>query len=124
MSRAEFDLDPAFESAADPAFVLDPIADRFVAANPAACARLGYTHEELLETPVSRIHPGELPQLQEFVGTVLTAGHGTTIALTCRTRPGAYLPVEMSLAAFEHDGRTLLLGLVHDRSEHRQRGLD
>jgi hypothetical protein len=27
----------------------------------------------------------------------------------------------MSLAAFEHDGRTLLLGLVHDRSEHRQR---
>ena len=124
MSRAEFDLDPAFESAADPAFVLDPIADRFVAANPAACARLGYTHEELLETPVSRIHPGELPQLQEFVGTVLTAGHGTTIALTCRTRPGAYLPVEMSLAAFEHDGRTLLLGLVHDRSEHRQRRAD
>ena len=124
MTRAAFDLHHAFESAVDPAFVLDPIADRFVAANPAACARLGYTHEELLETPVSRIHPGELPQLQEFVGTVLTAGHGTTIALTCRTQPGAYLPVEMSLAAFEHDGRTLLLGLVHDRSEHRQRGLD
>ena len=124
MSGSEFDLDHAFESAADPAFVLDPIADRFVAANPAACARLGYTHEELLETPVSRIHPGERAQLQEFVSAVLAAGHGTTVALTCRTRPGAYLPVEMSLAAFEHDGRTLLLGLVHDRSEHRQRGLD
>ena len=124
MTRAELDLPDAFESVADPAFVLDPIADRFVAANRAGCALLGYTHEDLLETPVSRIHPGELPQLQAFVGTVLTAGHGTTIALTCRTRPGAYLPVEMSLAAFEHDGRTLLLGLVHDRSEHRQRGLD
>ena len=124
MTRAELDLPDAFESAADPAFVLDPIGDRFVAANPAACARLGYTHEELLETPVSRIHPGELPQLQEFVGMVLAAGHGITVALTCRTRPGAYLPVEMSLAAFEQHGRTLLLGLVHDRSEHRQRRAD
>jgi PAS domain S-box-containing protein len=124
LTRAGLDLPDAFESAADPAFVLDPIADRFVAVNPAACALLGYAHEELLETPVSRIHPGELAQLQEFVGTVLTAGHGTTVALTCRTRPGAYLPVEMSLAAFEHNGRTLLLGLVHDRSEHRQRRAD
>jgi PAS domain S-box-containing protein len=124
LTRAGPDLPDAFESAADPAFVLDPIADRFVAANPAGCALLGYAHEELLETPVSRIHPGELAQLQEFVGAVLTAGHGTTLALTCRTRPGAYVPVEMSLAVFEHDGRTLLLGLVQDRSDHRQRRAD
>ena len=124
MTRTSFDLDHAIESAADPAFVLDPTADSFVAANAAACALLGYAHEELLETPVSRIHPGERAQLQEFVSAVLAAGHGTTVALTCRTRPGAYLPVEMSLAAFEHDGRTLLLGLVRDRSDHRQRRAD
>ena len=124
MSGSEFDLDHAFESAADPAFVLDPIADRFVAANRAGCALLGYTHEDLLETPVSRIHPGELAQLREFVGTVLTAGHGSTVALTCRTRRGTCLPVELSLAVFDHDGRTCLLGLVHDRSEHRRRRAD
>ena len=124
MTRSDLNLDDVFDSAADPAFVLDPIAGRFVAANRAGCALLGYTHEDLLETPVARIHPGELAQLREFVGTVLTAGHGSTVALTCRTRRGTCLPVELSLAAFEHDGRTLLLGLVHDRSEHRQRGLD
>jgi PAS domain S-box-containing protein len=124
LTRPTFDLHRAFERAADPALVLDPIADRFVAANPAACALLGYTHEELLDTPVSRIHPGELPRLQQFVGTVLRLGHGTTIALTCRTRPGSCLPVEMSLVVFDHDGRTCLLGLVHDRSEHRQRRAD
>jgi PAS domain S-box-containing protein len=124
LTRAALDLHHAFESAADPAFVLDPIADRFVAANPAACELLGYTHEELLDTPVSRIHPGELPRLQEFVGAVLSVGHGTTIALTCRTRPGSCLPVELSLAVFDHDGRTCLLGLVHDRSEHRRRRAD
>ena len=74
--------------------------------------------------PVSRIHPGELEQLQDFVGDVLRRGHGSTITLTCRVRQGNRLPIEMSLWAFESDGRILLLGLVHDRSEHRRRPLD
>ena len=52
------------DQASDAAFVLDPLEDRILAANEAGCALLGYTLEELLETPVSRIHPGELPQLQ------------------------------------------------------------
>ena len=121
MTRTRFDLDGLFEHAADPAFVLDPLEDRFVAANPAGCELLGYALEELVATPISRIHPGELAQLQEFVGHVLSAGHGTTTTLTCRTRSGTYLPTEMSVSTFESSGRTYLLGLVVDRSEHRQR---
>ena len=124
MSGSRFVFDRLFEEASDPAFVLDPLDDRFLAANAAACAMLGYTLKELLEMPVSRIHPGELPQLQEFVADVLGTGRGSTIKLTCRTRSGAYLPTDMSLAAFERDGRTYLVGLVRDRSEHRQRRRD
>jgi PAS domain S-box-containing protein len=103
----------------EPAFVLDPLEDRFVAANQAACALLGYGRAELLATPVSRIHPAELPQLQELVARVLRHGHGETIALTCRTRAGSFLPAEMALHAFEHEGRVHVLALVLDRSEHR-----
>ena len=33
--------------------------------------------------------------------------------------PGTCLPTEMSLQAFEHDGRVLVLALIRDRSEHR-----
>jgi PAS domain S-box-containing protein len=109
------------EQADDPAFILDLLADRFLAANPAGCAMLGYTPEELLETPVSRIHPGELPQLQEFLTGVLRDGHGSTIALTCRTQSGVYLPTEMSLYAFASNGDVHVLGLIHDRAEHRRR---
>ena len=94
---------------------------RFRAANAAGCDLLGFTRQELLETPVSRIHAGELEQLQAFVGHVLRRGHGSTITLACRARQGDRLPIEMSLSAFESGGRVLVLGLVDDRSEHRVR---
>jgi two-component system, chemotaxis family, sensor kinase Cph1 len=119
LSSAEFSFDRLIEQAGGPAFVIDPLEDRFAAANAAACDLLGYTREELLETPVSGIHPGELDQLQTFVGAVLGHGHGSTIALTCRVRQGARLPIELSLWAFTNGGRVYLLALVDDRSEHR-----
>src|SRR5262249_51548310 len=80
---------------------------------------LGYSASELLETPISHIHPAGLPQLQHLVGRGGRDSHGTTITLTCRTRSGGYLPTEMALHAFEHGGRVYILALIHDRSEHR-----
>jgi two-component system, chemotaxis family, sensor kinase Cph1 len=119
LSSAGFSFGPLIEHAGDPAFVIDPLEDRFAAANAAGCDLLGYTREELLETPVSRIHPGELEQLQAFVSTVLGHGHGSTITLTCRVRQGTRLPIELSLWAFTNGGHVYLLALVDDRSEHR-----
>ncbi|MGE5274107.1 MAG: PAS domain S-box protein [Verrucomicrobiota bacterium] len=119
MSPPGFSPDPLFERTSDPAFVIDPLDDRFVDANAAGCDLLGYTREELLDTPVSRIHPGELEQLQAFVSRVLEQGRGSAITLTCRIRQGNRLPIELALWAFESSGRIRLLGLVDDRSEHR-----
>ena len=118
MSRPGFSL---FEQTSDPAFVIDPLDDRFVDANAAACDLLGYTRDELLGTPVSSLHPGELEQLQALVSRVLEQGYGSTIGLACRIRHGDRLPIELSLWAFESAGRIRLLGLVDDRSEHRYR---
>jgi chemotaxis family two-component system sensor kinase Cph1 len=118
--RADPFLAQVFEESGDPAFVIDPFGDRIVAANPAGCAMLGYTRGELLATPVSSIHPAELPQLQEFLERVLEKGQGSTIGLTCRTKSGFYLPTEMALSALESGGSVYILGLIHDRSEHRQ----
>jgi PAS domain S-box-containing protein len=114
-------FDRLFARSSEPVFVLDPHDDRILAANAAGCAMLGYTCRELLETPISHIHPAELPQLLEFLERVLRDGQGSTINLTCRTKSGNYLPTEMSLHAFNEDGRLHILGLVQDRSEHRQR---
>jgi two-component system, chemotaxis family, sensor kinase Cph1 len=110
-----------FEQSPEPAYVIDPTADRILAANPAGCEMLGYTHEELLRTPVSQIHPAERSQMSDFLERVMSTGQASTIKLTCRTKIGTFLPTEMSLHAFENDGRLRILGLVQDRSEHRQR---
>jgi PAS domain S-box-containing protein len=117
--------EPRFErlldQASDAALILDALEDRILAANAAGCAMLGYTLEELLDTPISHIHPGELPQLRDFVTGVLRAGYGSTITLTCRTRSGQYLPAEMTLWAFGGGPRVYVLALIRDRSEHRAR---
>jgi PAS domain S-box-containing protein len=121
LSEPGFFLEPVFENAGEPVFVIDPLEDRFVAANPAGCRLLGYSRQELLETPVSRIHPGELEQLQAVVGAVLHRGHGSTIGLSCLVRQGTRVPIELTLSTLDDDGRTLVLALVRDRSEHRGR---
>ena len=109
-----------FEESSNPALVVAPLEDRILAANPAGCAMLGYTLEELLETPVSRIHPAEMSQLPEFVQRVLRDGEGSTVTLTCRTKDGTFLPCDVSVMALE-GSRGHLLVLLQDRSEHRQR---
>src|SRR5439155_564032 len=121
--RAEGDelFEQLFEVSREPAYIVDPREDRILSANQAGCAMLGYTHEELLATPVSHIHPAELPQLSEFLDRVLRDGQGSTIKLTCRTKQGEFLPTEMSLHAFDSGDGVQILGLVQDRSEHRQR---
>ena len=108
-----------FADSSEPIFVVDPLANRIVDANPAACHMLGYTREELLATPVSRIHPAEMPQLRAFVRDVIRDRQGWTIKLTCRTKSGTFLPTEMALLAVDGGGRVYIFGFVRDRSEHR-----
>jgi PAS domain S-box-containing protein len=109
-----------FEHSAEPAYVMDPEHSCILAANDAGCDLLGYTRQELLATPISSIHPAELTELSELLACVLAHGRASTIKLTCRTKTGTFLPTEISLHALELDGRTRILGLVQDRSEHRQ----
>jgi PAS domain S-box-containing protein len=110
----------AFATSAEAAFVMDPYADRILAANDAGCRLLGYTEAELLETPISRIHPAELAALTALLEQVEREGRVSTITLTCRTKSGTFLPTEILLYAIEHDRQLRILGLVQDRSEHRQ----
>jgi PAS domain S-box-containing protein len=113
-------VEQLFEDSIDPAFIIAPAEDRIVAVNHAGCAMLGYTHDEMLATPVSHVHPAELPQFHGFLRSVLRDGRGSRINLTCRTKDGRCLPTEMSLHAFAEGEHTYILGLVQDRSEHRQ----
>jgi two-component system, chemotaxis family, sensor kinase Cph1 len=110
-----------FEQAPEPAFVMDPRENRVVAANDAGCALLGYTREEMIGLHVARIHPSEMRELSALLSDVARHGRASTIKLTCRTKTGTFLPTEISLHSLMLEEGVRILGLVHDRSDHRQR---
>lgn len=109
-------LDAAHEAV----FVMDPAADQIIDANPAACAMLDYPYDELLATPISRIHPAEIDQMTAFAQTALHDGEGWTISMTCRTKGGIFLPTEITLLPLNDGHQIYLIGLIQDRSDHRQ----
>lgn len=112
-------LELLFEQSSDPAYILDPREDRILDANAAGCRVLGYTREELLATPVSHIHPHELPQMQSFVDAALLDGESWTIEMACRTKSGTFLPTEIALLALDSGSHVYVISLLRDRSEHR-----
>jgi len=116
---AHLSLDLLFEESSDPVFIADPRENRILDANRAACRLLGYTREELLVTPVSQIHPNELPRMQAFVDVALLDGANWTIELACRTKSGTFLPTEIAMLALDSGNRVYVVSLLRDRSEHR-----
>jgi PAS domain S-box-containing protein len=112
-------LELLFEESRDAVVIADPRADRLLDANPAACRLLGYTREELLVTPISHIHPNELPRMQAFAEVALLEGVNWTIELACRTKSGTFLPTEITLLALDSGNKVYVISLLRDRSEHR-----
>ncbi|MFQ5872940.1 MAG: PAS domain S-box protein, partial [Dehalococcoidia bacterium] len=106
----------------DAIFVIDPSRDAILDVNPRACSMLGYTREELLSTPVSSVHPKEMPQLMAFAETVLKDGQGWTNELTCLTKSGQVLPAEISASSIDVDGRPCMVALIRDITERKQAG--
>ena len=109
-----------FDYSNDAIFIIDPAQDQIVDANPKACDMLGYSREELLSVPVSRIHPDEMPVLQAFAETVFERGHGWTNELTCTSKSRQILPAEISASTLEVRGRVLMLAMIRDVTERKR----
>jgi two-component system cell cycle sensor histidine kinase/response regulator CckA len=106
-----------FHHSNDAIFIVDPACDTILDVNPQACRMLGFSRVELLSTPMSAIHPHEMPQLQAFALSVFAQGKGWTNELTCRTKTGEFLPAEISASTIQLEGKLCLLALVRDMSE-------
>ena len=116
---ANLSLEELFEQSSDAVFITDPHEDRILDANAAATRLLGYTRDEFVFTPISQIHPHELPRLRAFLDGALRDGVNWTIEMACRTKSGTFLPTEIALLALDSGDRVYVVSLVRDRSEHR-----
>jgi PAS domain S-box-containing protein len=112
-------LEQLFEESSDAVFITDPREDRILDANAAASRLLGYTREEFLITPISDIHPNELPRMEAFLDVAIRDGMNWTIEMACRTKSGTFLPTEIALLALDSGDHVYVISFVRDRSEHR-----
>jgi PAS domain S-box-containing protein len=109
-----------FDYSNDAMLVSYPEQDRFIDVNPKACEMLHYSRSELLATPLSAIHPDDLPELQTFAGSVFLHGKGWTNELICVAKDGVRIPTEISASSITLSGRQCILALVRDITERRR----
>ena len=109
-----------FDHSNDAIFVFDLARDQILDANSKACRMLGYSCEELLSTPITAIHPNEMPKLLVFAQSVFDQGYGWTNELSCMTKSGSTIPAEISASVIDIDGSTRMIALVRDITERKR----
>lgn len=103
-----------FDASVDGILIADG-SGRIRSANPAALEMLGYDRAELEGFSLPELFGEELPD-DLFSGEVADPGGGLTLETTCRTRGGNDFPVELSLSAYELNGRRRVQGIMRDIS--------
>jgi PAS domain S-box-containing protein len=112
-----------FEEHSEPLFVVDPDHDEILDANPPACVALGYTREELLATPVSAVHPEEMPRFVAFMRSAMPGGAPWDgDHFTCTRKDGTTFPAQFASLRVDYGQRPSVL--VHVRPLARSRHVD
>ncbi|MGH9685526.1 MAG: PAS domain S-box protein [Candidatus Acidiferrales bacterium] len=119
LQKSEQTFHSIFDHSNDAIFIINPARDAIVDVNVKAWQLLGYSREELLSLPISAVHPGEMPALQEFAQSVARSGKGWTDTLTCLHKDGHLIPAEISASMIERDGSMCMIALVRDITERK-----
>ena len=120
LRKSEKRFQNIFDHSNDAIFVIDAVANEILDVNSKACTMLGYSREELLSTPISAIHPDEMPKLLAFAKSVSRNGQGWTDELRCLTKAGRFLPAEISASPIDMSGRLCTIALIRDISKRKQ----
>ena len=99
--RSEQRFRTIFDHSNDAIFLVEVGEDAILDVNDKACRMLGYSREELLDIPMSVIHPHEMDKVRAFARSVLERGQGFTDDLTCLTKSGTTLAAEISGSIFQ-----------------------
>ena len=114
-------FDQLFENTRDAVLVVDADANRILRCNASACDLLGYDRERLLSLGPSDIHPHDYDVFEEFIAGVRDRGSGFTAELSCHTRDGGVIPVDVTATTVRFDGRERILAILRDTSARTDR---
>jgi two-component system, cell cycle sensor histidine kinase and response regulator CckA len=120
LRRSEERFRTLFESAGDAIFMTDPVTSRFIEVNRAACERLGYSREELLELSPFDIDTREYAESYPDRLRTMTARGRLDFETELKRRDGTTIPVDMSGTMVELEGRPIMLGIARDISDRKR----
>ncbi len=109
-----------FEHCGDFVLVLDPERDEILDANPEACARLGFTLDELCSKKILEIYPDNSSNFQGLTRTLLEQGEQKSEAFFCQTKTGQRIPVALLASSIIVKGRRCIIALHQDKSEQKR----
>ena len=93
---------------------------RFMSVNDAACARLGYTREELLGLTLRAIDASPEPGQVRRMTAILLRDGSVMYESVRKTRDGERIPVEVSSSLTDVDGELMVLSISRDISERKE----
>jgi diguanylate cyclase (GGDEF)-like protein/PAS domain S-box-containing protein len=93
---------------------------KFIEVNPAACTKLEYTREEMLELSPLEIDAEEkLPEIRSKMKEFLVSKH-LLFETIHRTKSGKRIPIEMNFHLFELQGKLAVVGIGRDITERKK----
>jgi len=109
----------ALDSSPDAVCLIDPESMRFIDVNATACARLGYSREEMLQLGPQDLLPlFNKSMLLEQCAAVCAGKPGAELVQTLHQRKdGGTFPVEIRIRPFESGGQSLIVAVASDISE-------
>ncbi|WP_314407971.1 sigma 54-interacting transcriptional regulator [Pseudomonas kuykendallii] len=108
-----------FEHCPEAIVQFDPVANRFVDLNIAACKLFGYPRQEMLELTVTRLFGHQLADLIVFTQAVIEEGKGWSDELSCACKSGERIEVEVSATCLRLKGTQYLILVLRERSAQR-----
>jgi len=120
LKESEHRFRQMFDAASDAIFVIDLEIRKIFNFNPRACEMLAYAPHEMLRLSVADVCPNDIDALQKFTQTVFKKGYAKTEDITCLTKCGQTLAVEISGSLVELEGKTYMLASVRDISARKE----
>ncbi len=120
LGESELRFRSIFNNSNDAILLIDVQQQQIIDANPKASELLEYSYEELLQTPVSVIHPDDMQQVRRFIDQVQLRGAAVTEELTCISKTRKRIQTSISASLMEIDGKRMMLAQVRDITERKQ----
>lgn len=113
-------LEKVFQCSSDGIAIVDTGSEKILAANPSMIDMLAYKLDELNSLNISDLYPDEMVEFRKFAKKVDEKGGGHTVELSCKTKDGQSLCVEVSASSIKYNDMKCMLLITRDVTEGKE----